>query len=363
MERLASHIEYLLLHHDCVVIPDIGAFINVRQSARYDSETSTWTPMNREIRFNPVLIHDDGLIVTSYARKYQISFEEGRELLNKDITLLNVTLSNEGEISLGSIGTLLKIEEKVSFYPSQISKSLFQHIGYVEVNDDCKTKKSFNENQKVINKDLQLSNIAEQYKRNFNTDKNYYIPINKSFAKISACICVLLSISLAVLFPMSRRDEDKQASVLPVEHLIDKSKSLINDSVLTGISDLSKIDSDGTTDVKLHDQSNDIKVDSLHEDLIAEPNTQKLNHVIEEKIIDKNSPKYHLIVATFKTSREAENYIKVNSKKDSYLYIIRTSTMSRVSAKKSDNRDALIKILNSDKFHANYPDAWIWAEK
>ena len=69
MYNLSLHIEYLLLHHDCVVVPGLGAFINVRHAAYFDAVTRVWHPMTREVRFNGALTHDDGLLSSSYARK------------------------------------------------------------------------------------------------------------------------------------------------------------------------------------------------------------------------------------------------------------------------------------------------------
>ena len=39
MERLSIHIEYLLLRHDCVVVPGFGAFINARSEARVSTRS------------------------------------------------------------------------------------------------------------------------------------------------------------------------------------------------------------------------------------------------------------------------------------------------------------------------------------
>ena len=85
MENLSLHIEYLLLRHDCVVVPGIGAFINIYQTPEFDTATGKITPMMREVRFNGAVRSDDGLLANSYARKYQISYREGAELLRQDI--------------------------------------------------------------------------------------------------------------------------------------------------------------------------------------------------------------------------------------------------------------------------------------
>ena len=54
MERLSIHIEYLLLRHDCVVVPGFGAFINARSEARVDSESGQVYPMMPTPRTPPI---------------------------------------------------------------------------------------------------------------------------------------------------------------------------------------------------------------------------------------------------------------------------------------------------------------------
>ena len=104
MERLSIHIEYLLLRHDCVVVPGFGAFINARSEARVDSESGQVYPMMREVRFNSALVHDDGLLAGSFARKYRVPFAEGREMLRKSIESLRRTMASDGEVTIGRLG-------------------------------------------------------------------------------------------------------------------------------------------------------------------------------------------------------------------------------------------------------------------
>ncbi len=130
MYNLSLHIEYLLLHHDCVVVPGLGAFINVRHAARFDSVRRVWLPMTREVRFNGALSHDDGLLANSYARKNSVSFAEGRELLRRDTMQLREALESDGEITLGHLGILRLEEETVSFQPQQSAAQTARFMGY-----------------------------------------------------------------------------------------------------------------------------------------------------------------------------------------------------------------------------------------
>ena len=67
MNQLPTLIEYLLLNHDYVVIPDLGTFIVQLQDARRNEAEEAFLPPIRSVRFNTELIHSDDLLVNSIA--------------------------------------------------------------------------------------------------------------------------------------------------------------------------------------------------------------------------------------------------------------------------------------------------------
>ncbi|MDE6465278.1 MAG: SPOR domain-containing protein, partial [Duncaniella sp.] len=60
MINLSSHIEYLLLRHDCVVVPGLGALLVHEVHARFDADSCTFMPPSRSLGFNPAVTHNDG---------------------------------------------------------------------------------------------------------------------------------------------------------------------------------------------------------------------------------------------------------------------------------------------------------------
>ena len=57
-----AHIERLLLVHDCVIIPGVGGFVLQTLSAKYQEKDHLFCPESKEIVFNPMLKHNDGLL-------------------------------------------------------------------------------------------------------------------------------------------------------------------------------------------------------------------------------------------------------------------------------------------------------------
>ena len=79
----------------------------------------------------------------------------------------------------------------------------------------------------------------------------------------------------------------------------------------------------------------------------------------EEKNIE--NAKYHLIVGTFRSISEAENYINTLSVNTDELKCLPTKTLVRVACASSDNLEELKSRLNSKSFKAEYKEAWIWS--
>lgn len=113
-----SHIAYLLRHHDCVVLPGIGAFVAISHGARLDCESNRFFPPHREITFNSVITHDDGLVSWSIARRRGIPFEQASAIASQLFSDLTHRLHLEGAVDMGRIGTLHRHSDgRISFVP------------------------------------------------------------------------------------------------------------------------------------------------------------------------------------------------------------------------------------------------------
>lgn len=339
MYNLALHIEYLLLHHDCVVLPGIGAFINVRHSAAYDETNRLWTPMTREVRFNGALKHDDGLLSTSYARKNSVDFSQGRELLREDLNRLKTTLNEDGEVTMGNLGILSYNEGVLSFRPLQGALQRAMSSGYSQViipgKIDDVPQVGITEDKKEASVPLSVENENNPASQAdtlilVDTSKNYYIRINKKLARTAASLLLITVIVLSVFLPGANRAKIDKASVLPLEQVI-----------------LSKIPQ----------RSEALEVDELMKE--DESSTQEIQTNITEKA-EKN---YHIIVGTFMTEKEAEAYRHQNLSEKYSLQLVATPTRVRVSAMSSADRSQLVRLMQTAEFQQIFPQSWIWEEQ
>lgn len=118
-DSLSHHIATLLRRHDCVIVPGVGAFVSTRIGAQVSD--GLLTPPHRSLSFNPALVHDDGLLAASFARRMKISFEQARERVGAEAALIRRRLAAEGAVSIGRVGTLQNLRGgRVEFRPDPL---------------------------------------------------------------------------------------------------------------------------------------------------------------------------------------------------------------------------------------------------
>lgn len=320
MDRLTLHIEYLLLRHDCVVVPGCGAFINVYHRALENPETGVMSPMTCEIRFNPALSHDDGMLATSFARRARVSFAEGREMVRTSISNLRDALAMDGEVTIGRLGKLrMDAEQNISFEPMTTPERAAAALGFGE----ARTRIS----QPAVEETVQVAKIDNPVKsthRHFDTVRNYYIPVNKMFARMAASFLIVAVLALAAIIPFGRDLHEDQASVIPVKAITQA---------------VSKV---------------------ATPEPVARP-------VQEPAVSDKAVPvqpsasdRWHIIVGAFHTQKDADLFISMNSDKGYRLTALRSRNLYRISAFSSQDKAPLVRELKSTALRTAFPEAWIF---
>lgn len=336
MDRLALHIEYLLLRHECVVIPDFGAFIKVHHPSVPNYDSGEILPMTVEIRFNALLTHDDGLLAASFARKLKISYAAGREIMRNSITDLRQALSIDGEVAIGRLGVIrLNEDNRLSFHPFYNAMELSARLGYIPIPNPALTASSIKKVIKplVTNDSQNISNIdsspaAENTLRRFDINRNYYIPVNKRLIHYAACIIAIIAIGVSAYVPVNRYMLTDQASVIPVKTVVE-----------TIAPSLQSQDTPDKPEIITHSP------EQTDEAEMAEP------------------MRWHLIVATFHTAHDAETFIAANKNKGYELTDISSKTLHRVSAVSSSNRLELLNLINDRQFQEKFPQSWVYEQK
>lgn len=130
MKNLARHIELLLRDNDCVILPGFGGFIAHDVPAYYVSEEALYYPPSRSISFNTSITMNDGLLVQSYMKSYQVDYARATYMVDVAIEQLADMLDEEGCATLPRIGTLTQdIHQVVQFKPDTAGIASPMHFG------------------------------------------------------------------------------------------------------------------------------------------------------------------------------------------------------------------------------------------
>ena len=204
--KISYHIFSLLQEHDCVIVPNFGAFVARNISAKISSDGSRIYPPNKEITFNKSLIKSDGLLINRISSDENISYEMANDKLSNWVIKSHKKISKQGYIEIKNIGSISLENEKYIFTPSQNSIFLKSSYGLNSID-------------------------SNEIKRSTNS-------ISNSYLKYAAILIVFLS--LAGIFTKSYFDsvnEFNEASYaqanLEIEKKIQKATFNINSSLPT----------------------------------------------------------------------------------------------------------------------------------
>ena len=204
--KISYHIFNLLQEHDCVIVPNFGAFVARNISAKISHDGTKIYPPNKEITFNKSLIKSDGLLINEISSNENISYEMANDKLNNWVVKSHKKISKQGYIEIKNIGSISLENEKYIFTPSQNSIFLKSSYGLNSID-------------------------SNEIKRSTNS-------ISNSYLKYAAILIVFLS--LAGIFTKSYFDsvnEFNEASYaqanLEIEKKIQKATFNINSSLPT----------------------------------------------------------------------------------------------------------------------------------
>ena len=96
----------LLLEHNCVIIPKVGAFVGNYQSAQINNLNHKIYPPSKKITFNKSLNQNDGLLIDYVAGHNNIKYEEAEQIVLKWAKNINDLLAQQELIDFPKVGRL-----------------------------------------------------------------------------------------------------------------------------------------------------------------------------------------------------------------------------------------------------------------
>lgn len=305
MQQLLLHIEYLTRHHDCVILPGVGAFISKEHSARFNESAASYSAPYRSVSFNVAITNNDGLIASSIARREGIPYDEAALKLSEATERLRAVLNEDSEVELPGVGRLELREGRLTFMPADARRQMAQ-LGFTEAVAGG------------IEPSEEIAETPVQPQRN---PDYWYIPIHKQTARIAATLLIVFAVALGVILPLTDAmyaPAMDKASVMPVER-IEKAVKKIEPT--------------------RGEETKNVKTES--------------------------SPDYrhYLIVGTFHTQKEAETYVNQHKERGHDLQIVAGRSVMRVSAAASNDEKELRERLSNPEFKREFKEAWVWTKK
>lgn len=302
MESLGLHIDYLLLHHDCVTLPGLGSLLRHRVEAQYDAESETFLPPRQVVSFNPEISRTDGLLARSIARRDSVSDQRAAAILERGIEALRRELSETGSVALGHAGRLhLGRHGGLSFEPAG---ALCSWLPAVDVRMDAETS------------------VAEEIRQARRDTRG---EVFRRVARIAACIAVVFALGWVALQNLRYAPEAQYASITPVgQHAFVESPGEASAPIIWHL--------------RHHD---DAVID------VAE----------ETPSLITSAPGYYLVVASLASEKEAIDFVNVHP--GHHLGILNTDGRYRVYIAKADKAAPLYSAAASDEVCEAFPASWV----
>ena len=112
-----QYIKELLYQHECVTVPNFGAFLTRSINILIDTDSGLFVPPRKEVSFNSLLSNNDGILAHYIAQKEKVSFELALRRIEKEVISWKQRLNTQ-QLSFPGIGEIrLNAQKKITFYP------------------------------------------------------------------------------------------------------------------------------------------------------------------------------------------------------------------------------------------------------
>ncbi len=180
--QLETYISDLLYRYDCVTVPEFGAFLTHRVSAKIHDTTHAFYPPKKALSFNEQLQNNDGLLANYIADVEKVPYEVAVEKVAKQVKSIKSYLVEGETIAFENIGELLLNKEgKINFEPSLHINYLTDAFGLSQFTSQNITREVYKEEVKAIEEVIPLVVTPEKRK-------------SRSYLKYAAIALVALTI-------------------------------------------------------------------------------------------------------------------------------------------------------------------------
>lgn len=343
MNEIIRHIEYLLVTHDCVVIPGLGAVLAHCLPARYDKSSEMMLPPSRTFSFNVTLNHNDGLLVSSVARSKDLSFEAARLLVAGEVESMRRELERNGVLSLGLAGRLVSVDGNLSFEPSSAASLSPDYMWLPPV-------------QMVEITALAKQRAAASSRAEGKRHKRGVMDYVSSAVRVAASLLILIALGFVLSTPIEV--ENAQYASLGIENFKSAADSSHKDSPIIRMPGQTM--PTVTICLQRHDDACEVADTAAHAEYVRlhkAGQTPVAPAVAESSSSVRFNPddNYYLVVASLANEADADEFI-ANSKNKQLGILAKDGRYRVYAATGSTYREALAA---ADRLADSYSSSWV----
>lgn len=128
--KIEHYISQLLYRHQCVTVPNFGAFLTEIQSAHVHENNNSFYPPKKLISFNPHLKNNDGLLANHISLSEKRTYESAVAAIESEVIIWKSILEFSGKFTLKNVGEIsLNSEKNIVFTPSDNTNYLMDSFG------------------------------------------------------------------------------------------------------------------------------------------------------------------------------------------------------------------------------------------
>ncbi len=314
----------LLLQHDIVIIPGLGAFVSEYQPAEISDESDEIKPPSKTISFNTQLKNNDGLLVGHIAEKLHISHFNALVRIEKERDEMLFKLDKGDEVFVEGVGTLSYNEQgEIVFEASEEENMLLDSFGLgamsISEPEPVETPKNETaetpEEEKAVEKEepeitkaepQEEENLTEkaptgepeikEAKQEVQTKEEEEEEEEEEEAKkrkpwlFLLIIIPLLAVAVFVFLKGSNNTKGDEEKMLPPTYTTEESTAAMETAV---------VDTVATDTLSIAEE----------ETALAADTTQNIPEAVKMMPEEQDSIKYYLVGGSFSIKENADNYL------------------------------------------------------
>ena len=347
-QKLIDYLPDLITHFECVIIPEFGGFISEKTGASINSIGNLQAP-KKNILFNQLLNHNDGLLANYIAQKENISYNEALDLIKSEVEEMLDQLEKNQVLKINKIGEFRFLNEHIIFKADDDENYLIDSFGLSSLGKEKKEEKSEIENTKnveaeVVEKKIEnTKDVEEKIVETKSADSN-----QKNIQFLIIAVVLLLS-GLAFytmkdnIFKLNEKSStvDTLLNQNDTLKLLEDSLNQISEQIDTA-TNVDPINSTANTENITQENSGNVTeiIDTSstntgtnvyciasasfgnEKDAIAEKRQLEMIGFEAEIIAMKNAIRYQVIIGKYQKYQDAVNELKFAKNIDKKFYLL-----------------------------------------